>query len=390
MFAIGAGLLSGCNGNDEGKHHFDNKLFIDVTNPVSTLTFQTEEGEVTETRQLTVTTALQAENDITGKFVKNASFTDYYNMAYDDNAQPLPDEMCVIEQPNVTITRGNIKSETVEIKFTGLEKLDKEQRYVMPIELTDVTGIDVLDSKDKAYFVFKGASLINVVAGMNENWAWPEWKNPEEFNGLGQFTFEALVYGNAFKKEISTIMGIESVFLLRIGDANLAHNEIQIAGKDTDKATEVKINSGVLLDSKRWYHIAVVFDAGQVTLYVDGKKRKSEAFGEVKSIDLGVEHSDEADGKPRCFWVGYSYNQDRYLDGMISEVRIWKKALTEEDINEENHFYSIKPNAEGLAAYWKFDDATGKVVKDHTSNGNDLTAAKSLNWINVELPEKKN
>ena len=388
MLLIGAGMLSGCNGDDEGKHHFDNKLFMDVNNPVTTLTFQTEEGAITETRQLTVTTALQAENEINGKFVKNASLASFYNMAYNDNALPLPDEMCVIEQPDITITRGETKSRTVEIKFTGLEQLDKEQRYVMPIELTGVTGIDVLDSKDKVYFVFKGASLINVVAGLAENWAWPEWNKPEMFNGLGQFTLEALIYGNAFKNTISTIMGIEGVFLVRIGDATLSPREIQIAGKDGE--TDIKINTGVLLEAKRWYHVAVVFDAGVVTLYVDGKKKISESFGEVKSIDFGVEHSDEAEGKPRCFWIGYSYNQDRYLDGMMSEVRIWKKALTEEEINGENHFYSVKPNAEGLAAYWKFDDAVGKTVKDYTSNGNDLTAAKDLTWIDVALPEKKN
>ena len=63
----------------------------------------------------------------------------------------------------------------------------------------------------------------------------------------------------------------------------------------------------------------------------------------LSSVSLGAAHSDESNGKPRCFWIGYSYNKDRFFDGVISEVRIWNRALTAEEIQATNHFYTVDP-----------------------------------------------
>lgn len=179
-------------------------------------------------------------------------------------------------------------------------------------------------------------------------------------------------------------MGIEGKFLVRVGDAGLASNQIQIA---TDKTTN--LTSGDLkLQSKQWYHIAVTFDKGAVSVYINGVQKLTGTAGST-SVDFSVEHSDEAEDKPRCFWIGYSYDNNRYLDGMISEVRIWNKALTEEEINSTDHFYTVEPDSEGLVAYWKFNEGAGTIIKDYTVHGNDLTAEKELKWTQVALPEKK-
>lgn len=55
-------------------------------------------------------------------------------------------------------------------------------------------------------------------------------------------------------------------------------------------------------------------------------------------------------GKPRCFWIGYSYNNERWLDADIAEVRIWNRVLSEEEINAKDHAYEVDPNSEGLVA----------------------------------------
>lgn len=78
--------------------------------------------------------------------------------------------------------------------------------------------------------------------------------------------------------------------------------------------------------------MAVTFESGSVKVYLDGAEKCSGNVG-TSSVNFGVKHSDESDGKPRCFWIGYSYASDRYFDGQISEVRIWNKALTPEEIN---------------------------------------------------------
>ena len=179
---------------------------------------------------------------------------------------------------------------------------------------------------------------------------------------------------------ISSIMGIEGKFLVRIGDSGVDPNQIQVA------SSRNLTNSDLKLDAGRWYHVAVTFESGNVKVYLDGAEKCSGNVG-TSSVNFGVAHSDESDGKPRCFWIGYSYASDRYFDGQISEVRIWNKALTPEEINAPDHFYQVAAASDGLVAYWKFDEGAGKTIKDQTSYGNDLTVDKELKGFNVSLPE---
>lgn len=115
----------------------------------------------------------------------------------------------------------------------------------------------------------------------------------------------------------------------------------------------------------------------------------------IENVNFAIPHSDETEGKPRCFWIGHSYRlatdgelfYERRFDGMMSEVRIWNKALTAEEIGSENHFYKIDPASEGLVAYWKFDDRVpGKNIRDYGPYGFDLKTESDVNWVNVALP----
>jgi len=108
----------------------------------------------------------------------------------------------------------------------------------------------------------------------------------------------------------------------------------------------------------------------------------------IDKINFAVPHSDESDGKPRCFWIGYSYDDKRSFDGMMGEIRVWNKVLTAEEINAKDHFYKIDPASEGLVSYWKFNDnnTKDKVVKDYSGNGFHLETKNNANWQNVSVP----
>ena len=66
---------------------------------------------------------------------------------------------------------------------------------------------------------------------------------------------------------------------------------------------------------------------------------------------------------------------------------------TVEEINAENHFFSIDPKSEGLLAYWRCDDGSGKSLLDATGNGYDCTGdwADDSRWkpmpSSFSLPE---
>ena len=86
-------------------------------------------------------------------------------------------------------------------------------------------------------------------------------------------------------------------------------------------------------------------------------------------------------------YIGKSYDNTRWLPGDISEVRIWNIQRTGEEIAKNP--YEVDPHASGLVAYWKFNEGTGSAIKDHTGNGNDITASGTPTWVNVELPPVK-
>lgn len=376
--ALAAVALTGCKNEDLSKQHYDNKLFISASNFTDEMLIK---GTMPSyEREITAGIAKPVGQDISIGFAAAPELFDHYRQAfYDEDAVLLPEQYYQFGETQTKIQAGSVTSIPVTIKFVDVNLLDKNERYVLPVTIRSVTGIDMLNSARSMYYIFKGAALINVVADITENRAWPDWKDASPVTNMRTFTLEALVYGNAFKNEISTIMGIEGKFLVRIGDSGVDPSQIQIASSNN------LTNSDLKLDAGRWYHVAVTFESGNVKVYIDGAEKCSGNVG-TSSVNFGVAHSDESDGKPRCFWIGYSYASNRYLDGAISEVRIWNKALTADEINAPDHFYQVEPTSDGLVSYWKFDEGAGKTIKDQTSYGNDLTVGKELKWVTVSLP----
>jgi hypothetical protein len=207
------------------------------------------------------------------------------------------------------------------------------------------------------------------------------WKTPEKFTNMTHFTAEALVRQNQAGRLISTVMGVEGHFLLRIGDAGVPDNQLQIA------SSRNLTNSNMQLQLGKWTHIACVFDAGTVTVYFDGRKVLDGENCGRSSVTWGAYGSDKGEVSGRYFWLGYSYAGDRYLDGEMSEVRIWDRCLSQAEIQAPNHFYFVDPASEGLIAYWKMDDGGGTTLKDYSPNGNDLTLDNPTKWPKVSLPE---
>lgn len=381
--ALAALLLAGCKHDDPNRIRFDNKLFISASTFTDLMLLRDEVD--TFEREIGVGMARPLGHPVSVEFVAAPELLDHYRRAYyDTEAELLPETHYAFDRTQAVIPSGEVSGTPARIRFVEMNRMDMHRRYVLPVTIGSAQGIgEILGSADTFYFVFKGADLINVVADLTQNRAWPEWENPDPVQNLSAFTLETLLYAKKFGKEISTVMGIENEFLVRIGDAGIPQNQIQIA------TFNQKITSPDLrLETGRWYHLAVTFDQGKVVVYVDGVARQEGSLN-TRKVSFGVPHSDESNGKPRCFWIGYSYNEDRFLEGMVSEVRIWNRCLSAQEINAEDHFYKVDSSSEGLVAYWKFDDGAGStVIRDYSPSGNDLKTKEPVRWLDVTLPEK--
>ncbi|MCD8184236.1 MAG: DUF1735 and LamG domain-containing protein [Bacteroides sp.] len=376
LIALLAGVFAACSDDTET---FDNQIYVDASVKTSTVllknTVPSAEG------RFRIAMAKPETQDVAISLKVEPALVSTYNAAYYDAAEVLPDGYYTLENQKVNIPTGAVLSEEVSVKFNNLPDMDREKVYVLPITI-DQANVNVLQSARTMYYVLKGAALINVVADLTKNLIYVDWKKPEVANGLNKMTVEVLVNPSKLDKEISTVLGIEGYFLLRFGDTAPAKNVLQIVGPG-DK----KINTEDLaVPVGEWTHIAVTYnaDAQEVVAYLNGVKKVQTAVEWGQPLDLGKTKTDEGNG----FWIGHSYNRDRWLEGEISECRIWNKVLTQEEINVKNHFYQVEPDAAGLVAYWKFDEGVSTSIADYSGNGNNATALEALTWNAVELPAK--
>lgn len=256
----------------------------------------------------------------------------------------------------------------------------------------------------------QSSALIKWAVKMTGNRLFPTWEGSgiADHRSLKNITYETLVWFDDFDKgatDIMTLMGVEGKFLLRTGDIGNDIHNLQLVSGDGESQ-----NCSFDFEPKRWYHVAATYSEKdwKCRVFIDGVEQFSY---ESYTIWNGIKPAPEFKGayetdNARSFWIGYSYETGRDLHGMMTEIRIWSKALTAEELQAENHFYEVDPKAEGLEAYWKFTEGQGNTIADITGNNNPLYGETNvrkqkdgnnmdihkgddgIEWISVSLPDR--
>lgn len=372
-FLLAAVMLTGCR-NDEPD--FDNKVFINGNDKTAEMLVRADTKAYTQTLQAALAQPHMMQVDVT--FAADVSKVATYNKNYGAETVLLPAENYSFTSNKATINAGSIVSNTVALDFVDLDQLNRDIVYCLPVTISK-SSFMLLDSDITKYYIIKGAALINVVGDIEENYCTIDWQDPSVVNGLNTLTLEALIRARDFDRLISSVMGIEGKFLIRIGDAGYPSSQVQVA---TSGGNFPSADSNKKLPTNEWVHIAVTYDSsdGHSVLYINGKVQ-GERNRSLGAVNLGQ-------GGTGGFCIGRSYSNDRYLAGEISEVRIWNVVRTQEEIT--NNSYYVSTESEGLVAYWKFNDNSDRRVKDHSGNGNDALANNPLKWTSVTLPAPGN
>lgn len=387
LSAIAAISLTGCQDSYENVSDHNN-IWNTSVNPVTTIFLDGVTDAVTH--ELSVTMAQPVNYVVNATYGTAPDKLADYNAIYGASAEILPEECYSFLNNEVIIESGAVTSSAAQISFSNLKSLDDTHTYVLPVVISNA-NVDVLKSRATGYYVIRGASLINVVGNMSGTYL--GFVNPGQapmLEGLRKMTFECLIYPEAFtnSSNISTLMGVEGDFLFRIGDSDIPANALQLA-TDNDNFTHYE-NSAWVFDTKKWTFLTVTvdLDAQQLIVYFNGvQKGGVEKIHYPGPINWNVEN---------CF-IGYSYEQGRDFNGNMSEVRVWNKILTPEEIAAPNHFYIVDPESEGLVGYWKFNEGAGNKVFDK-ANGYDMAVPAtwpgadsgpgSIQWVEVSLPEE--
>lgn len=372
ILAVGA-FMGACT---EEKDEFDNKLFVDGAAEVTTLLL---DGEVDATAYSLKAQIPQPTNqEITMTYAVDPSLVNVYNQLYNMETVMLPEEFYAIPEPVSTIGVGGVNATPVSLELKNLGDINPDYTYCLPVTVKS-SSIPVLASKNTKFFVIRGASLINWVSNLNENYlSLASTSSATGLSGLQKVTVEALIrpgseFGDGNDAGISTWIGIEGRGLLRFGDSGVDPLQLQFANSSNVTDSQWKV------EKEKWQFITFTYDAsnGQCQFFIDGVQK-----GETKSSS----NRSSLNWNDSQFFIGKSYSTNRDFSGDMAEVRVWNRILTKEEIQAKNHFYKVDPESEGLVAYWKMNEGAGNRISDY-ANGYDLNAYAAITWVPVALPQ---
>jgi len=142
------------------------------------------------------------------------------------------------------------------------------------------------------------------------------------------------------------------------------------AGEDNFMEAAVGGTSGnylfgvTLVDDDKWHHVGAVYDGATFSFYVDGK------------LDSSEESTGSITISSYPLYIGNnSQNTDREWTGLIDEVTIYDRALSDLEVMylAGKRVTPVDPGSDGLLAWWACDEGAGAVVGDSSGNGRDGT-----------------
>lgn len=332
---------------------------------------------------VTATSTEKASEGISVKFELDTAAVFRYNAEHRTTYYVVPQNAIDITNLFTVIKTGTSASSPVSVKVISTSPLIDGRSYLIPLSIKQVSGgnMSVLESSRTIFLriarviSFPALSMNNSTAGTTGS---PGTRG--RFNAtcmfstvatLPNFTLEIknLVYafrggdGNTNPQPIQTLISWSGdtgpSIGLRYGELGNPNNSLQLIGS-LGGAFAYGFNP------MQWYTISIAYDGSKGIMYVDGNKA-AELPGSIvmlfSHLNLGQN------------WGGYDTRQ--YFNGRIAECRVWSRALTPGEI--KLNLCGADPNADGLVAYWKFNEGSGSTFHNSSKEGSKY----DMDWTHV-------
>ena len=313
---------------------------------------------------VTVTSSCKMAADVQVSLAVDAAAVDAYNALHGTDYRMLPAGSYRLSDEAVTIAEGTNVSTPSSFEIVSMDDFDEGANYCVPLKITGTSnGMGVLEASRTQYIFI---SQITTTRGINLKNSWyitmDGMVDDPALKDLPACTMEIRMYANGWRTSghmISSLIGDESI-------KNPA--QLQLAGRGTSITAPNALSLG------RWYHIAVVDNGSEMTIYIDGNAEISVDSSSSKAINLGFYYNSP-------FAIGMSAADVRYFNGYVSEARVWKRALTPTEL-KNNQCYVDPTTAEGLIGYWRLDQVEddGRTFADLSGNGYHGKASSNPTW----------
>jgi len=288
-----------------------------------------------------------------------------------DNFNAYYEYFCGTNPRDNDSNNNGIPDDLEDFDGDGLRNGDEQRRGSHPLlRDTDddglVDGLDAIGDNDPASAMSPLNSRSLALNGHVNTYL--ELPREKRF-ALSDWTVEAWVQRDAGEADggiaIERQVGPNGVnYELGLGDGsgqNAAVNVPYVKFVSVDGFSVIATN--VAAAGTDWIHLAGAYDSSRRTL---------------KLYVNGIAVDTQSDLKSPAIFAGGPVNQraGRNLRGRIDEVRIWNKARSDSEI-QNNAGFTVSASDSGLAAYYRFDDSTSY------STNPVLVGTSANNWTNV-------
>lgn len=298
----------------------------------------------------------------------------------------LPDNAYTLSSKETVIKAGSAVSVPVTVSIPDPTLLKDGVHYCLPLKVNGTSNnMTILSASSHKYLTIsqiistkatKTGDVGGYYVGSNY-FAVPSMVLNDGFRDLGQCTMECRVKMHEFypadhNPGIATVVGQEERFVIRFGDISCDNDQLQVAGRGASLTSKSHFSTGV------WYHVAAIDDGSNITLYVNGEVEGQIDSSHKSPIDLGWDWEGG-------FCIGNSCG-NRIMNGEISEVRIWQRALSVAEL-KANPCY-VDPASEKLLIYWRFDKVEDDgTIKDITGHGHNAVPAAPVSFVDIKCPD---
>jgi hypothetical protein len=151
--------------------------------------------------------------------------------------------------------------------------------------------------------------------------------------------------------------------ILRKGDAtpnnyalSVSNGRAQLLLDDNDS---FGVRGNTVLTTGQWYHVAATWDGATARVYVNGV------------LDMTpVARAGTIAADARALFIGGRTGATDFFDGMIQQVYLYNRALSQAEIAK----------LAGLPGQWKFSEGTGTTAADTSGLGNNATLVGGAGW----------
>ncbi|MCD8072290.1 MAG: DUF1735 and LamG domain-containing protein [Alistipes sp.] len=395
LLAIGGSFLQSCS---DGYDHYDG-IYISSTLGITPTYDLYLDDDFPKVLDLTVASSRPVANDVSVYLKADPSLIEDYNAKYGTNYLPIPEGAFILTHSVAQIKSGNFSTtEAIQFKVLSKEGFEIGDSYMMPVTISEISGGEtIIEASRTIYIAINEVIVRSAVHLGTSGYLVGKFAEKTVVDGVDITTLKNLTLEIRCKVDryvqnngdhsFNGIMGLEENFAVRLSSFNEAGGRVEVMG-----ANMGDISGGIPYPLNQWGHIAATYEGdddgnGVVSIYVDGELQISSPVTRAearKYIDLTYRYGTSSTANGYDYMVGNNVSS-RYINGAVSEGRVWVRTLTQAEIR--NNMCAVNPKSEGLIAYWYFDEE-GTTFEDATGNGYDLVRySGSLTYQEVRCPE---